>query len=186
MTPLRLIETLAKEIRRETSNFTLQAEYQPDKKVAVYEGYIPVENFNNETYFPFIVVEVAGVEDGEDYSVATIRIILAVYGGENAKYGGGRELKSGFKDYGDGWRDLMNLAEVLRQYFMRLPDGFVDKTFRLIKPVAFVPRPDQPIPFYYGEMVAQFEVGHPPFPLDYPAEFEESHVGYKEPKILGW
>ena len=182
MIPSTLIKTLARELRKATANFTLQAEYQSDKKVSVYEGYIPTEKFETQTFLPMIVVELRGVTDDTDLSTATIGLVFAVYGGEDAKYGGGRDLQNGFKDYGDGWWDLINLAECVRQYLMRLPDGFLGD-FRLILPMTFVPQADQPAPFFYGEMLLQFEVANTTFPINYPAEFEESKVLYKVPHL---
>lgn len=178
MTPAELIRELAEGLRTATSKFILQAEYQRDKKVSVYEGYIPLENFQNETFLPMVVVELRGVEDREDGSFATVGIMLAVYGGENAKYGGGRELPNRqFKDYGDGWRDLNNLAETIRQYLLGLPSRILAEKFPLVLPLTYSPQPDQPIPFFYGDMVVQFEVGQPIFHLKYDESFEESKVG---------
>lgn len=187
MTPSSLIRTLAEELREATKNFTLQAEYQRDKKVSVYEGYIPQGNFNNETYLPMIVVELRGVEDTDEGSFATVGIMFAVYGGENAKYDGGRDLPNKrFKDYGDGWRDLNNLAETVRQYLMGLPSRLLAHKFPLVLPLTYSPQPDQPEPFFYGDMVAIFEVGQPIMHLEYPAEFEESKVPYKIWGLSDW
>lgn len=162
MTPSMLIKTLAEELRLATDNFVFLAEYQHEKKISVYEGYVPLENFNNETFLPMIVVELRNVEDTDDGSFATVGIMLAVYGGENAKYGGGREIpNSGFKDYGDGWRDLTNLAETIRQYLLSMPSRILGEKFPLVLPMTYSPQPDQPIPFYYGDMVVQFEIGQP-------------------------
>ena len=175
MTPSILIKELAEGIRQATENFVLQAEDQRDKKVSVYEGYMPAENFQNETFLPMIVVELRGVEDTDDGSFATVGLMFAVYGGENAKYGGGRELpKSKFKDYGDGWRDLNNLVETVRQYLLGLPSRILANKFPIVLPTAYVPQQEQPVPFYYGDMVITFEIGQPVFHMTYPAEFEES------------
>lgn len=178
MTPLSLIHELAEGIKGAVKSFKLQAEYQHDKKVSVYEGYIPKEMFETQTYLPFIAVELRGVEDTDDGSFATVGIMFAVYGGENAKYGGGRDLpNSQFKDYGDGWRDLNNLAETVRQYLLGMESRILAEKFPLVLPVTYSPQPDQPIPFYYGDMVTQFEVGQPIFRLKYDKTFEESKVG---------
>ena len=161
MTPLELVQELAETLRKATANFIFQAEYQADKKVTVYEGYMPQENFQNETFLPFIAVELRGVEDTDDGSFATIGMMFAVYGGENAKYGGGRQLKNGFKDYGDGWKDLCNLVETVRQCLLKLPNRILAEKFPLVLPLIYVPQADQPVPFYYCDMVATFEIGQP-------------------------
>lgn len=176
MTPSNLIHDLAGELCKATKNFIFQAEYQDDKKVSVYEGYIPAENFNNETFLPMIVVELRGVEDTDEGSIATVGLMLAVYGGENAKYDGGRNLNNGFKDYGDGWRDLNNLAETIRQDILSLPNRTLAEKFQLMLPMVYSPQPEQPAPFFYGDMVMQFVIGQPLFRLDYPAENEESFL----------
>lgn len=184
MTPSILIQELAEELRQATRNFIFQAEYQADKKVSVYEGFLPTESFNTQTFLPMIVVELRNVEDTEEGSTATVGLMFAVYGGEDAKFGGGRELpKSNFRDYGDGWRDLLNLAECVRQHLLGLPSRTLANKFRLMLPMTFSPQPDQPYPFFYGDMILNFMVGQPLLRLDYPAEFEESHVEYK-PRTL--
>lgn len=184
MTPAILIQTLANELRTATQNFVFQAEYQADKKVSVYEGYFPAEEFHTQTFLPMIVVELRGVEDTDEGSTATVGLMFAVYGGENAKYGGGRELpNSMFKDYGDGWRDLLNLAECVRQHLLGLPSRTLANQFQLVLPMVFSPQPEQPVPFFYGDMVLNFTIGQPLFRLDYPAEFEEEHVKY-QPRSL--
>ena len=184
MTPTNLIQALSDELRKATSHFIFQAEYQADKKVTVYDGFLPVESFSNQTFLPMIVVELRGVEDTDEGSSATVGLMFAVYGGENAKYGGGRELPNGkFKDYGDGWRDLLNLAECVRQHLLGLPSRTLANQFQLILPMVFSPQPEQPFPFFYGDMVLNFTVGQPLMRLDYPAEFEEEHVKY-QPKVL--
>ena len=174
MTPLELVQELAGALREATANFIFQAEYQADKKVTIYEGGLPQENFQNETFLPFIVVELRGVEDTVEGSFATIGLMFAVYGGENAKYGGGRPLRSGFRDYGDGWKDLCNLVETVRQYLLKMPNRILAKKFQLVLPLIYVPQTDQPIPFFYGDMVATFEVGQPVLHMTYNQEFEES------------
>ena len=161
MTPTILIHELAEEIRKSTANFIFQAEYQEDKKVSVYEGFFPEENFQNETYLPFIVVELRGVTDTDEGSFADIGLMFAVYGGENAKYGGGRQLESGFKDYGDGWLDLHNLAETVRQDILKLPSRILANKFPVVMPIEYRPQPNQPYPFFYGDMIITFEIGQP-------------------------
>lgn len=184
MTPSNLITSLAAELRQATANFTLQAEYQADKKVSVYEGYIPADSFENETFLPMIVVELRGVEDTNEGSTATVGLMFAVYGGENARYGGGRERpNTQFLDYGDGWRDLLNLAECVRQHLLKLPSRILDNQFQLNLPAYFVPEQSQPAPFFYGDMILTFTIGQPIFHLNYPNEFEEEFVEYK-PRVV--
>ena len=181
MTPADLITALAAELRLATENFVMQAEYQQDKKVSVYEGFMPAASFETQTFLPMIGVELRGVEDNDEGSFATVGLMFAVYGGEDAKYGGGRELpNSKFKDYGDGWRDLLNLAECVRQHLLGLPSRLLANKFFLTLPVVFSPQPDQPVPFFYGDMVLNFTIGQPIMHLVYPEEFEESHVGYSK------
>ena len=176
MTPSSLVHELAEGLKVALANFELQAEYQRDKKVSVYESYVPLENFNNETFLPMISVELRGVEDTSEGSFATVGMIIGIYGGENAKYGSGRNLLNGFKDFGDGYRDLNNIAETIRQYLLGLPSRILAGKFPLVLPLTYAPQPDQPLPFFYGELVAQFEIGQPIFHLNYDQSFEESKV----------
>lgn len=176
MTAADLVSTLANELRQATEHFIFQAEYQKDKKVSIYEGYVPSANFTNETFLPMITVEFRGLDDTDEGATLTAGLMLAVYGGENAKYDDGRERKGEFfKDYGDGWRDLINLAETVRQYLWTRPDRYLADKYKLVN-LVFVPQPDPPEPFFYGDMVLTFYTAQPYTPINYPAEFEESRV----------
>ena len=63
ITPVDLIKTLAKEFRIVLKDFNLEAEYQENKNVTVYEQALPLPNFEHDTFFPYAVVSVEKVID---------------------------------------------------------------------------------------------------------------------------
>ena len=163
MIPTILIDELTKYLRESVKDFKMQAESQKDKKISVYAGYLPEENYRADTFLPFIVVELRNVVDTDEGSFAEIGLCLAVYGGETLKDGSARELTSGFKNYGDGWRDLHNLAEKIRQSLLNLPSRILAEQFSLQLPIIYRPQEVQPHPFFYGDMLMTFEIGQPNF-----------------------
>ena len=145
MTPINLIKALVKELRVVLKDFKLQAEYQADRKIRVYEQIIPLAESRTDTFFPNVVVYLVRVdEDGED-SIATVNFSIAVYGGEDE----------------EGWRDLFNLAERVRQFVLAHP--VIDKKFQLVMPIYFAPVPpsEQPEPFFYFDCMTRYLIATP-------------------------
>ena len=163
MTPAVLVAKLAKEIREITKNYDFVAEYQPNKSVSVYEQYLPLEKFEQDTYYPLVLVALQRVVSNrkEQISTAEIGLTIGVYGGEENPNGEPRELQTGWLEYGDGWRDLLNLAEHIRQHLLKNP--IIAEQFYLVDEIEFVPIDPQPVPFFIGGMVLTYEVATPLF-----------------------
>ena len=161
MTSAVLVASLAKEIREITKNYEFVAEYQPNKKITVYEQYMPLENFERDTFYPLVLVALQRVSSSrkEQRSTAEIGLTLGVYGGEEFPNGEPRELETGWLEYGDGWRDLLNLAEHIRQHLLKTP--IIAENFLLVDEIEFVPVEPQPVPFFVGGMVLTYEIATP-------------------------
>lgn len=140
MTPINLIHCLAKNISEVVKDYKFIAEGQEDKKVAVYEQYMPRSNFEEDTFIPCVTVALDSVEPFDKFwRSANVVITIGVFGG--------------YKE--DGWRDLLNLAEHISQFLYRTPllDG--DK-FPRAGEIVFQVQEDQPEPFYFGHIAARF------------------------------
>ena len=145
MTPRILIKTLAKSLREELKDFKLLAEYQPDRKIRVYEQIMPLSHQDDDTFYPNVVVYLSRIdEDGTD-SIATVNFSTAVYGGEDS----------------EGWQDLFNIAERIRQFVLTHPT--VDEKFELEMPIYFAPVPpaEQPEPFFYFDCFVRYRIATP-------------------------
>lgn len=149
MTPRNLIKALAKELRGVLKDLKLLAEYQPARKIRVYEQIIPLAESRTDTFFPNVVVYLLRIdEDGTD-SIATVNFSIGVYGGEDEA----------------GWQDLFNIAERVRQFILTHPiigkfplvDGFY---------LAPVPPSEQPEPFFYCDCVARYRIATPRVSVD--------------------
>ena len=147
MTPADLISELAAEIEDAVKNFTFPAESQADKKISVWRQNFPREGFENATYYPYVEVKLFRVRDNVpkqniEASVATVVITCGVY----------TEGK-------EGWRDLLNLCECIRQRL--LTRRTIGKQFRLILPTQFEVELNQPEPFMIAYMTADYTVAQP-------------------------
>ena len=70
MTPARLVQAVTAEVKEAVKDYKMKAEGQEDKTVSVYTQHIPDEDFENDTYYPLVIVSWQGTEDTEDGSEA--------------------------------------------------------------------------------------------------------------------
>ena len=151
MTMTLLVTQLAKEIRTVTKKIKLPIEYHNEEQrrsestwrpINIYEQYIPADLFQNETYYPCIVVELIETRDHlrmeEIRSVATIGLSFGVFAKE-----------------ADGWKDCFHLMEVVRQRVLSVRN--LGQWFRLSDEVLWETGKNQPSPFFYG--YAELEYG---------------------------
>ncbi len=150
MTAIYLIKAVAEAVREVVKDFELIAELQPPKPVTVYEQYLPTDRFEDDTFYPLVIVSCRNIEFDADTKfdgdrVATILLTIGVYGGDKE----------------DGWRDLFNLAERISQFLFSTP--ILDKKFLLDFQPEFEPLPEQPEPFYFGNILVKYKLGTPRF-----------------------
>ena len=144
MTPINLISALAKNISAVVNDYEFIAELQPPKKVSVYEQYLPTDDFENDTFYPLVIVTCRQVEaEDRETRLATMLLTLGVYGGDNLQ----------------GWRDLFNMAERISQFLILNPI-LAEKYPRATLPI-FEPLAEQPKPFYFGNIVLKYELAMP-------------------------
>lgn len=159
MTTTLLITSLSETIRAITANMRLPVEYQNEEerraettwsKINVYEQYIPADLFQNEVYFPCVIVELLDLTDNiKDGTTATVGLSVGTFAKE-----------------ADGWKDCFNLVEVIRRRL--LSERVVAKSYRLKGEIVWQPAQNQPAPFFFMYAEAQYELYLPqePIPLE--------------------
>ena len=148
MTPLILIETLVKNLQEVLKNQVLAAEYQPDRQVQVFAHDLPRGDFENNTFYPCVIVTLKSVEDEGDNSIATVTLTVGAYS----------------DDIGNDWRDMFNIAEKIRQFILTHP--IIGNFFPLVEPVAFEPitaEVKDSDPFVFGIIAVRYKVASPKY-----------------------
>ena len=145
MTATDLVEAVADEIRDAVKDLKLPIEHHGvdgsklDQvrpflvPVNVFEGFLPREVFNDENYYPLVLVEWLGTNDefgATAKSTSNIGLSMGVFAAENW-----------------GWKDALHLTEVIRHRL--LTRRVVGKKFRLTDDAGWEVAQEQPLPFFY-------------------------------------
>ena len=139
MTATDLVTAVADEIKRATANVKLPLEHHSSKDVQlapvnVYEQFLPREAFNNDAYYPLVLVEWLATEDelggAGAKSTSTVGLSLGVFAAESW-----------------GWKDALHLTEFVRHHL--LTNRLIGNKFRLVGDVNWEVSPEQPLPFFY-------------------------------------
>lgn len=152
MTITHLVAAVADEIRDATSELRLPIEYQNERqrraettwrKVNVYEQYLPEADFQNDNYYPLVVVEWLHTRDklrgADNGSIATIGLSFGVFAKE-----------------ADGWKDCIHLMELVRQRL--LSKRILARQFRLEEEITWETAGQQPTPFFYAYGEIQYQI----------------------------
>ena len=163
MTATDLVEAVADEIRDAVKDLKLPIEHHGvdgsklDQvrpflvPVNVFEGFLPRDAFNDDSYWPLVTVEWMSTNDtfGEvSKSISTIGLTMGVFAAENW-----------------GWKDALHLAEVIRHRFLSC--RVIGKKFRLTGDADWEVSSEQPLPFYIIYGVLQFETFQPEEAIDW-------------------
>ena len=140
MIPERLINGLKEEISVAVKDYRMKAEDQADKKVTVYAQHIPNDDFEDDSYYPLVIVSLQKVEGTG--STATVGITFGVYGEDKM-----------------AWVDLLSIMERVRQRLLIFRK--IDRRFRLILPARFETIENQPYPFWFGYGTVTYQIGQP-------------------------
>lgn len=144
MIPKNLVHALAQDISLCVNDYKFVAELQPPKKVSVYEQYLPRERFEQDSYYPLVIVSCRQVEAVDrETRLATMLLTLGVYGGDDL----------------EGWEDLFNMAERISHFLIVNP--IIAKRYPRETLPIFEPLADQPVPFYFGNIVLKYAVAMP-------------------------
>lgn len=146
MIPERLINCLKEEIETAVKDYRMKAEGQQDKPVTVYAQHIPDADFEDDSYYPLVIVSLQKVEDAEPAegtgSTATAGITFGIYGEDKL-----------------AWMDLLSIMERVRQRLLIF--RILDRRFRLILPAKFETIENQPYPFWFGYGTVVYQIGQP-------------------------
>lgn len=142
MTPALLVEAVAEQIGIAVKDYKLKAEGQADKAVSVYRQHLSDEDFQNDSYYPLVIIAWQGSQDAEDGSVATIGVTFGVYGEDKA-----------------AWQDLLSIMERSRQRLLIFRK--LARRFRLILPTKWETIEAQPYPFWFGYATLSYQIGQP-------------------------
>lgn len=139
MTATDLVTAVADEIRLAAANVKLPIEHHSASEIKlvpvnVYEQFLPREAFNDDSYYPLVLVEWLATEDELDgagaKSISTVGLSLGVFAAESW-----------------GWKDSLHLTELVRHHL--LTNRVVGKKFRLQGDVNWEVSQEQPLPFFY-------------------------------------
>ena len=159
MTPVELIEQLSLLIRDSVKNYRLLSELETDlatqqlkkvyklKKVSVYEQEIPEEDFNDDSYYPLVIVSLQKIQDQIEES--EVKPTLMIVGLTIGVYGEDK----------NSWKDLLNLTETIRS--CALLNKMVAKKFRLVEVVDSDFIEKQPYPFHFSYITLIYSTFQP-------------------------
>ena len=144
MTPVDLIEAVAAELEKATAHFKFIAENQPPKHVSVYRQMAPQDEFETDSFYPLVIVELLSLEDTSEGSLASLLITTGTFCEERRA---------------DCWRDHLNLCEEIREYM--LAHRTIGKKFILQLPIQFGLVEQQTENFIYSNFFVQYFVAQP-------------------------
>lgn len=164
MIPANLIEALRNEIADAVKDYKMKVENQPSKGVKVYAQHVPDDDFENDTFYPLIIVSLQKVEDKAEtvepgMSAATVGLTFGVYGEDES-----------------AWRDLLNIMEHVRQRLLTVRT--INNRHRLILPTTWQTIEAQPYPFWFGYGTLVYSIGQPVEKL--PESYEKITEEYDE------
>ena len=147
-----LIEAVAAEISDAVANLKLPLEHQSAKyvklaPVTVYKQFLPREVFNNDSYYPLVLVEWLGTNDefgAASKSTSNVGLSMGVFAAEHW-----------------GWKDALHLTEVIRHRL--LTRRVVGKKFRLTDDANWEVAQEQPLPFFYTYATLTYQMFQPDF-----------------------
>ena len=151
MTGTNLIYTIAEHIRNVTKDYKLLAEYQPDKKVSVYEFDIPHGDCETDSYIPYVIISPKLIDLVDRDSIITVAFLIATY--------------SGVK--GNDWRDMLSISERIRQFILTTPilaEKYLWRNNFTWQPVST----EQPSPFILGYIESDYTIATPEYIPNYP------------------
>ena len=177
MTSLNLLDALVSRLTELFANYELQAKSGLLQTVKVFAQYLPqpksaevnddddTESITEpqgysaddiESLFPCVVVKLDDMTDKEEGTLDAVRI--------NA-----RILVGIYDESPDcqGYRDVLNIIEVIRQDLLTMPARVLAKKYRLEMPLKSYLFDEQAFPVYFGQIESVWETGRPLMPNHY-------------------
>lgn len=181
MTAINLLDALVSRLTEIFANYELQAKSGLLQTVKVFAQYLPqpsspevkdddTENEDSESIiepegfspedieslFPCVVVKIDEMTDKEEGTLDATRI--------NA-----RILVGIYDESPDcqGYRDVLNIIEVIRQDLLTTPARVLAKRYRLEMPLKSYLFDEQAFPIYFGQIETVWETGRPMMPRNF-------------------
>ena len=174
MIELNLLDALVARLRELFNDYELKAKSGLLQKVKIIPQYLPQPSAVNvktddetiepqgytvtdiESIFPCVIVQVGEVLDKEegnlDQSRVNVGFIIGIY--DDAK------------DC-QGYRDVYNIIEVIRQDLLTMPGRVLAQRYRLEMPLRSDLIQEQEWPFYFGYIETVWETGRPLMPKNF-------------------
>ena len=176
MTELNLLDSLVARFSGIFSNYELKAKSGLLQTVRVFPQYLPQpsavnikpkednENIEPQGYsatdiesnFPCVVVKLGDVTDREEGSLDQTRINVNILVG----------IYDENKD-NQGYRDVWNIIEVIRQDLLTMPARVLSERYRLEMPLKSYMFNDDTWPVYLGQLETVWETGRPLMPKNF-------------------
>lgn len=145
-----LVTAVADEVRRAVADVKLPIEHHSAaglvlRPVTVYEQFLPREVFNDETYYPLVMVEWLSTADefgATAKSTTNIGVSMGVFAAETW-----------------GWKDALHLTEVVRHRL--LTHRIIGEKFRLTGDANWEVAPENPLPFFYTYGILSYQMFQP-------------------------
>ncbi|MBR0151085.1 MAG: hypothetical protein IJP89_06965 [Synergistaceae bacterium] len=182
MIELNLLDSLAERLRAVFKDYELPAKSGLLQTVKVFTQYLPqpsgitlkaksdteaivpqgYTSSDIESNFPCVVVKVDESTDNEEGTLTQTRVKM-------------RLLVGTYDDSPDcqGYRDVMNIIEVIRQDLETMPGRVLDGRYRLEMPLTHALFEEQSWPIYFGQINTEWETGRPLMPRN----FDMKHGG---------
>ena len=132
---------------------SITANAKSDSASIVPQGYTPADIESN---FPCVIVKLYDSTDKEEGSIDQTRI-------------GVNFLVGTYDESPDcqGYRDVLNIIEVIRQEFETMPGRILDKRYRMEMPLKHYLFDEQAWPIYFGQIETTWETGRPLMPRNF-------------------
>lgn len=143
MTSLGLLDSLAQEL-------TPVAE---DMGFCVFRQFIPPKKRDDEPFQNYVLVSLG---DGSQEEDGAVQQVVITFGAEDRPLSGRRVFSAGAEDY-QGYRDVVNMMEKVRQHLLR--HRTIGGKYEMRLPVQWVyPESEENYPFYFGGLLLNFSV----------------------------
>ena len=176
MTEITLLDALVEKLRELLMGYELKGKSGLLQEVKIIPQYLPQPSAASvktddeeeeiepqgytvtdiESLFPCVIVKIGEVINKEEGALDQMRINVQFIIGV---YDDARDCQ--------GYRDVFNIIEFIRQSLLTMPARVLDKRYRLEMPFTSDLVPEQEWPFYFGYINTIWETGRPMIPPNF-------------------
>lgn len=140
MTPFALLDALAQELEPLAEEMGFQ----------VFRQFIPPKKRDDEPFQDYVMVSLG---NGSQESEEATQQVVVTFGAEDRPSPGRGVFPGCSEDY-QGYRDVVNLIEKVKQHLLRR--RVIDEKFELRLPVQWVFPEEENYPYYFGGLLLNF------------------------------